>query len=137
MLAVKRKQMAAIGEAQLRNNLADFLGRHVDGLSSLPLDRLDAELDAIIAYCRKAGLRSQRAVASYALAWNGSSNQTARASSSAARRSAARATSAANIWPTSTSSKPSGVKPSRAAMKCSRSCATVPRPIGPQPNLAA
>ena len=49
MLAVKRKQMAAIGEVQLRNNLADFLGRHVDGLSSLPLDRLDAELDAIIA----------------------------------------------------------------------------------------
>ena len=31
MLAVKRKQMAAIGEVQLRNNLADFLGRHVDG----------------------------------------------------------------------------------------------------------
>ena len=35
MLSVKRKQMAAIGEAQLRNTLADFLGRHVDGLSSL------------------------------------------------------------------------------------------------------
>ena len=61
MLALKRRQMAAIGEVQLRNNLADFLSRHVDGIGALPLDRLDAELDAIIAYCRKAGLRSQRA----------------------------------------------------------------------------
>ena len=68
MLALKRKQMAAIGEVQLRNNLADFLGRHVEGIGALPLDRRDAELDAIIAYCRKAGLKSQRAVASYALA---------------------------------------------------------------------
>lgn len=68
MLAVKRKQMAAIGEVQLRNNLADFLSHHVKGVGALPLDRLDAELDAIIAYCRKSGLRSQRAVASYALA---------------------------------------------------------------------
>ena len=68
MLALKRKQMAAIGEVQRRNNLADFLGRHVEGIGALPLDRLDAELDAIIAYCRKAGLKSQRAVASYALA---------------------------------------------------------------------
>ena len=68
MLEIKRKQMAAIGEAHLRSNLADFLSRHVDGIGALPLDRLDAELDAIIAYCRKAGLRSQRAVASYALA---------------------------------------------------------------------
>ena len=68
MLALKRKQMAAIGEVQLRNNLADFLGRHVEGIGALPLDRLDAELDAIIAYCSKAGLKSQRAVAPYALA---------------------------------------------------------------------
>ena len=68
MLALKRRQMAAIGEVQLRNNLADFLGHLVEGIGALPLDRLDAELDAIIAYCRKAGLKSQRAVASYALA---------------------------------------------------------------------
>ena len=68
MLALKRKQMAAIGEVQFRNNLADFLGRHVNGIGTLPLDRLDAELDAIIAYCRKTGLRSQRAIAAYALA---------------------------------------------------------------------
>ena len=53
MLALKRKQMAAIGEVQLRNNLADFLGRHVEGIGALPLDRLDAELDAIIAYLKQ------------------------------------------------------------------------------------
>ena len=68
MLEFDRKQLASIGEANLRNNLADFLSRHIDGIASLPLDRLDAELDALIAYCRKAGLKSQRAVASYALA---------------------------------------------------------------------
>ena len=62
MLALKRKQMAAIGEVQLRNNLADFLARHVEGIGALPLDRLDAELDAIIAYCRKAGLKPDAAV---------------------------------------------------------------------------
>ena len=68
MLAVKRKQMAAIGEVQLRNNLADFLHLHLGGKSPLQLDQLDAQLDAVIAHCRKAGLKSQRAVASYALA---------------------------------------------------------------------
>ena len=68
MLAVKRKQMAAIGEVQLRNNLADFLNRHLGGKAPLQLDQLDAELDAVIANCRKAGLKSQRAIASYALA---------------------------------------------------------------------
>lgn len=75
MLAIKRRQMAAIGEVQLRNNLADFLNRHVDGMTALPLDRLDAELDAIIAHCRKTGLRSQRAVAAYALACSLFGNQ--------------------------------------------------------------
>ena len=64
MLAVKRKQMAAIGEVQLRNNLADFLHLHLGGKSPLQLD----QLDAVIAHCRKAGLKSQRAVAAYALA---------------------------------------------------------------------
>lgn len=68
MLAVKRKQMAGIGEVQLRNNLADFLNLHLGGQTPLQLDQLDAELDAVIAHCRKAGLRSQRAVAAYALA---------------------------------------------------------------------
>lgn len=68
MLALKRKQMAAIGEVQLRNNLADFLNRHLGGKAPLRLDQLDAELDAVIANCRKAGLKSQRAIASYALA---------------------------------------------------------------------
>ena len=68
MLAVKRKQMAQIGEVQLRNNLADFLNLHLGGQMPLQLDELDAQLDAVIAHCRKTGLRSQRAVASYALA---------------------------------------------------------------------
>ena len=68
MLAIKRKQMAAIGEVQLRNNLADFLQQHLGGKAPLRLDQLDAQLDAVIAHCRKAGLKSQRAVASYALA---------------------------------------------------------------------
>ena len=68
MLAVKRKQMAAIGEVQLRNNLADFLNQHLGGKAPLQLDQLDAQLDAVIAHCRKAGLKSQRAVAAYALA---------------------------------------------------------------------
>ncbi|MFT4179235.1 MAG: hypothetical protein QM612_07200 [Thermomonas sp.] len=68
MLAVKRKQMAAIGEVQLRNNLADFLNRHLGGNAPMQLDQLDAELDAVIDHCRKAGLRSQRAVAAYAVA---------------------------------------------------------------------
>lgn len=68
MLELDRKQMTAIGETQLRNNLADFLNRHLGGKVPLQLDQLDAELDAVIAHCRKAGLRSQRAVASYALA---------------------------------------------------------------------
>ena len=68
MLAVKRKQMAAIGEVQLRNNLADFLHLHLGGKAPLQLDQLDAQLDAVIAHCRKAGLKSQRAVAAYALA---------------------------------------------------------------------
>ncbi len=68
MLALKRKQMAAIGEVQLRNNLADFLNLHLGGQTPLQLDQLDAQLDAVIAHCRKTGLRSQRAVASYALA---------------------------------------------------------------------
>lgn len=68
MLELDRKQMAAIGDTQLRHNLADFLNRHLGGREPLPLDRLDAELDAVIAHCRKAGLRSQRAVAAYALA---------------------------------------------------------------------
>ncbi|MBN8263520.1 MAG: hypothetical protein J0M21_02570 [Xanthomonadales bacterium] len=68
MLAIKRKQMAAIGEVQLRHNLADFLNRHLGGATPLPLDQLDAELDAVIAHCRKAGLKSQRAVAAYAVA---------------------------------------------------------------------
>lgn len=68
MLAVKRKQMAEIGEVQLRNNLADFLNLHLGGQMPLQLDQLDAQLDAVIAHCRKTGLRSQRAVASYALA---------------------------------------------------------------------
>ena len=68
MLAVKRKQMAAIGEVQLRNNLADFLILHLGGQTPLQLDQLDAQLDAVIAHCRKTGLRSQRAVAAYALA---------------------------------------------------------------------
>ena len=68
MLAVKRKQMAAIGEVQLRNNLADFRNQHLGGKAPLQLDQLDAQLDAVIAHCRKAGLKSQRAVAAYALA---------------------------------------------------------------------
>ncbi len=68
MLQIDRKQMSTIGETQLRNNLADFLNRHLGGKAPLRLDQLDAELDAIIAHCRKAGLRSQRAVAAYALA---------------------------------------------------------------------
>jgi hypothetical protein len=68
MLELDRKQMAAVGEAQLRNNLADFLNRHLGGREPLQLDRLDAELDAVIAHCRKTGLRSQRAIAAYALA---------------------------------------------------------------------
>ena len=68
MLAVKRKQMAEIGEVQLRNNLADLLNLHLGGQMPLQLDQLDAQLDAVIAHCRKTGLRSQRAVASYALA---------------------------------------------------------------------
>jgi len=49
VLAVKRKQMAAIGEVQLRNNLADFLHLHLGGQSPLQLDQLDAQLDAVIA----------------------------------------------------------------------------------------
>lgn len=68
MLELDRKQMGAIGETQLRSNLADFLNRHLGGNAPLRLDQLDAELDAVIAHCRQAGLRSQRAVASYALA---------------------------------------------------------------------
>lgn len=68
MLELDRKQMSAIGETQLRSNLADFLNRHLGGKAPLQLDQLDAELDAVIAHCRKAGLRSQRAVAAYALA---------------------------------------------------------------------
>lgn len=75
MLAVKRKHMAAIGEAQLRNNLAEFLNRHLGGKTPLRLDQLDAELDAVIAHCRKAGLKSQRAVAAYALACSLFGNQ--------------------------------------------------------------
>ena len=68
MLEFDRKQMSAIGEANLRNNLADFLNRHLGGKAPLPLDQLDAELDAVISHCRKAGLKSQRAVAAYAVA---------------------------------------------------------------------
>ena len=68
MLDLNRKQMAAIGETQLRSNLADFLNRHLGGKAPLQLDQLDAELDAVIEHCRKAGLRSQRAVAAFALA---------------------------------------------------------------------
>jgi hypothetical protein len=68
MLELERKQMSTIGETQLRNNLADFLNRHLGGKAPLQLDQLDAELDAVINHCRKAGLRSQRAVAAYALA---------------------------------------------------------------------
>lgn len=68
MLAIKRKQMAAIGEAHLRHSLADCVSRHFGAQLPLPLDQLDAELDAVIAYCRKAGLRSQRAIAAYAVA---------------------------------------------------------------------
>ena len=68
MLELDRKQLAAIGEVQLRNNLADFLNRHFGGNEPLRLDELDAQLDAVIAHCRKAGLKSQRAVAAYALA---------------------------------------------------------------------
>ena len=68
MLEFKRKQMAAVGEAQLRCNLAEFLQRHLGGDAPMRLDRLDSELDDIIAQCRKAGLKSQRAVAAYAVA---------------------------------------------------------------------
>lgn len=68
MLALDRKQFTTVGETQLRNNLADFLQRHLGGNAPLQLDQLDAELDAVIAHCRKAGLRSQRAIAAYALA---------------------------------------------------------------------
>lgn len=68
MLELDRKQMAHVGDTQLRNNLADFLNRHLGGKQPLQLDQLDAELDAVIQHCRKTGLRSQRAVAAYALA---------------------------------------------------------------------
>lgn len=68
MLELDRKQMATVGETQLRSNLADFLNRHLGGKAPLRLDQLDAELDAVISHCRKAGLKSQRAVAAYALA---------------------------------------------------------------------
>lgn len=68
MLDIDDKQMAAIGQGHLRNNLAAFLNRHLGGKVPLQLDELDAELDAVIAHCRKAGLKSQRAVAAYALA---------------------------------------------------------------------
>jgi hypothetical protein len=68
MLEFKRKQMTAIGEEQFRCNLADFLRRHFEGMASLQLSQLDSELDEIIAQCRKSGLKSQRAVAAYALA---------------------------------------------------------------------
>ena len=52
----------------IRNNLADFLNQHFGGKAPLQLDQLDAELDAVIAHCQKAGLKTQRAIASYALA---------------------------------------------------------------------
>lgn len=68
MLELNRKQLSTVGETQLRNNLADFLNRHFGGKAPLQLDQLDAELDAVINHCKKAGLRSQRAVAAYALA---------------------------------------------------------------------
>ena len=68
MLDLDDKQLAAIGHGHLRSNLAEFLNRHLGGKAPLQLDQLDAELDAVIAHCRKAGLKSQRAVAAYALA---------------------------------------------------------------------
>lgn len=68
MLDFNRKQMATIGEVTFRANLADFLNRHLGGKTPMPLDQLDAELDAVIAHCRKSGLKSQRAIAAYALA---------------------------------------------------------------------
>lgn len=75
LLEIDRKQMTAIGETQLRNNLADFLNRHLGGKAPLQLDQLDAELDAVIDHCRKAGLRSQRSIAAYALACSLFGNQ--------------------------------------------------------------
>lgn len=68
MLEFDRKQLASIGEVQLRDNLAAFLNRHLGGNEPVRLDELDAHLDQLIAHCRKSGLKSQRAVAAYALA---------------------------------------------------------------------
>ena len=53
MLELDRKQLSTIGHTQLRNNLADFLNRHLGGKAPLQLDQLDAELDAVIAHCQK------------------------------------------------------------------------------------
>lgn len=68
MLELNSKQLASIGETQVRNNLADFLNKHLGGKAPLQLDQLDAELDAIITQCKKVGLRSQRAIAAFAVA---------------------------------------------------------------------
>lgn len=68
MLQFNRKQMAAIGESNLRTRLRGFLGEHFPPLRSMPAEEVDRELDQLIAESRQQGLRSQRAVALYALA---------------------------------------------------------------------
>lgn len=68
MLEFKRKQMAQIGDINLRYNLATFLQQHLAGDQPIEHNKLDAEVDAVIAQCKKHGLKSQRAIAAYAVA---------------------------------------------------------------------
>lgn len=68
MLQFNRKQMASIGDRSLHARLRAFLGEHFPQLRSMPEEEVDRELGQIVEESRQQGLRSQRAVALYALA---------------------------------------------------------------------
>lgn len=68
MLRLNRKQMAGIGQDHMRQALRDFLARYFPGAAQVPEAEMDAAIDDVIEHCRAHGLRTQSAVATYALA---------------------------------------------------------------------
>lgn len=68
MLQFNRRQMASIGGQHIRTELQHFFARHFPQAEPPPPGTIEADIGATIEHCRSHGLRSQRAVALYALA---------------------------------------------------------------------
>lgn len=68
MLQFKRKQMSAIGAANLREHIKRFIDQHFPQADAPPPGAFDDEIDDLVRHCREHGMRSQRAVALYVLA---------------------------------------------------------------------